>query len=479
MKIIKKILAVAIASALFCQLVVLLSACSEKNEELDVYTVVAEYAEDGTIKVETSVKIHAKESGTSEVKFNLYPSAYRAGAAITPLKEGDGSGSFDLTKVTFNGSAANYELSGADKNVLTIATDRAYNEGECFNVSVFYEAKLSDSDERLAAGKDWANLGNFIPMLCVYRDGRYIECEFGDMGDPFVSEVADFNVSLIVPSEYVVASGFLASGCDVEDDKTMYSYSARSVRDVAFSINKNYSVSEKKWGDKLIKYYFYGDKASEETLGVAIDALEYFSKNFGAYPYPVFAFAESKFDAGGMEYPCFTLIADNLSREDYIFAVVHEIAHQWWYGLVGNDQIESPFLDESLAEYSTLLFFSERKNYGIDADAIYRATKTGCAYADHAFISIYPDYIGAVGRGLYEFKGQYDYVISVYSKGMLMMKAAEESVGKNNLLRKLKGYCSKYAYKIADENDFLECMGAAKPVIDSYLKGKVLLPLDG
>ena len=479
MKIIKRIIAAVVAASLFCSLTLIISGCSKKVGEKDEYTVIAEYEEGGTLKVSSSVIVHAKESGTNEVRFNIYPNAYRADAKITPLKEGDVSGSFSLTKVLFNDSAAEYELCGADENVLAVKTDRAYGEGESFNVTVCYEAKLSDSDERLSFGEDWANLGNLVPMLCAYRGKRFVECEFGAMGDPFVSEVADFKVSLTVPSEYVVASGFEATGCDVEDDKTMYNYCAISVRDVAFSINKNYSVAEKKWGDKSIKYYFYNDKKSEETLDVAIDALDYFSKNFGDYPYPVFAFAESRFDAGGMEYPCFTLVADNLSREDYLFAVVHETAHQWWYGLVGNDQIESPFLDESLAEYSTLAFFSDRADYGIDAEAIYRATKTGCAYADRAFASLYPDYIGAVGRGLHEFKGQYDYVISVYSTGMLMMKAAEEAIGKKSLMRKLKSYSSKYAYSIAEEGDFLESMGAAKPVIESYLKGKVILPIEG
>ena len=476
---IKKLTVFILSCATVCASLAAFSACSGGgNEKKDVYSIVAEYHESGDLDVEVSVRTYAKASETNEVGFNLYPNAYRSGAKITPLKEGDASGGFSLKEVLFGDSAAEYLLSGSDENVLTVKTDRAYDEGEAISVTIKYSAKLSVSDERLSRGEGWANIGNFFPMLCVKKDGKDIECEFGAIGDPFVSEVSDFSVKLTVPSQYVVASGFDAKSCDVADDKTMYEYSATSVRDVAFAINKNFSVIDKKWGDRFVRYYYYGDDEAEKTIDLAIDALGYFSEKFGEYPYGGFVFAEAAFDAGGMEYPCFALVADDLAKEDRRFAVVHEIAHQWWYGVVGNDQTAEPFLDESLAEYSTLAFFSDNTGYGIDADAVYDATKSGCAYAEHAFSSLYPDYVGAVGRGIKGFINQYDYVNSVYSKGMLMMKAAEDAVGRKKLFASLKKYFSKYAYAIADAKDFLDCMGSARPIIETYLDGKIMLPLN-
>lgn len=470
-----KIALVVVAFVCSCSAI---SACETKDEKRDRYEIVAEYFEDGRLSVDMKASVVIKSDGSNEIKFDMYPNAYRSGASITPLKDGDYCGDLTMKTVELNGKRAEYELTGADENVLSVKADGALKKGEVVTVFIGYESKLSMSDERLSYGAGWANIGNFFPMLCVYKNGEYIECEFGSVGDPFVSEIADYSVSLTVPSKYVVASGLTATGCDVEDSKTMYRYRINSVRDVAFSINEKYSIMEKKWGDRSIKYYFYDDENAENTLNVATAALGYFSEKFGEYPYPSLALAQTRFDAGGMEYPCFCMIADNLPEEDKLFAVVHEIAHQWWYSLVGNDQINSPYLDESLAEYSSFSFFADHGEFGLDAEKIYNETKAGCAYLEHAFLSVYPDYVGAVGRGVYEFRNQFDYVNSVYSKGMLMMKAAEDAVGKKKLMNKLKKYCEKYAYAIADEEGFLDCMGEARPIIESYLGGKVFIPLN-
>ena len=50
--------------------------------------------------------------------------------------------------------------------------------------------------------------------------------------------------------------------------------------------------------------------------------------------------------------------------------IVHEIAHQWWYGLVGNNQIRTPWIDEGLAEYCTAVFFETHPQYGKTLESI-------------------------------------------------------------------------------------------------------------
>jgi aminopeptidase N len=66
-----------------------------------------------------------------------------------------------------------------------------------------------------------------------------------------------------------------------------------------------------------------------------------------------------------MEYPALVMISDNIGEHiSYEEVIVHEVAHQWWYSLVGNDQINYGFLDEGLTEYSTILFFENNPEYG-------------------------------------------------------------------------------------------------------------------
>ena len=82
-------------------------------------------------------------------------------------------------------------------------------------------------------------------------------------------------------------------------------------------------------------------------LAAAQTSVSTFSASFGPYPYPELDVVLGAFpDFGGMEYP--TIVFSEVDK----WTVAHEVAHQWWYGLVGNDQYAEPWLDESLATWS-------------------------------------------------------------------------------------------------------------------------------
>ena len=93
-------------------------------------------------------------------------------------------------------------------------------------------------------------------------------------------------------------------------------------------------------------------------------------------------------------------------------------------------------------------------------------------------MSLYPEYDGKVKRSLDEFLNSYDYVNAVYGKGFLMMKAAEDAVGRKKLIKYLKKYRDENEYGIADTAKFLSSLGAAGKVVSAYLDGKVFLPLE-
>ena len=74
---------------------------------------------------------------------------------------------------------------------------------------------------------------------------------------------------------------------------------------------------------------------------------------------------QTDFSEGGMEYGALVYISlDVTDQLQYQGVIVHEIAHQWWYGLVGNNQILTAWIDEGLAEYCTAVFFETHPQYG-------------------------------------------------------------------------------------------------------------------
>ena len=101
-------------------------------------------------------------------------------------------------------------------------------------------------------------------------------------------------------------------------------------------------------------------------LKAATDSLSKFEEMFCDYPYSSYTVVQTEFLQGGMEYPTLSFISDKLNESLYIDAVIHETAHQWWYGIVGNNEVDNAWLDEALAEYSTTLFYKLCPDYSVD-----------------------------------------------------------------------------------------------------------------
>ena len=107
------------------------------------------------------------------------------------------------------------------------------------------------------------------------------------------------------------------------------------------------------------------------------DSLLFFNSKFGEYPYRQISVVKTPFLYGGMEYPNLVMIADNIvEKKDMARVIVHELAHQWWYGVVGNDQIREAWLDESITEYSAFLFFENHSSYGLNYSSLIEDAKT-------------------------------------------------------------------------------------------------------
>jgi aminopeptidase N len=89
-------------------------------------------------------------------------------------------------------------------------------------------------------------------------------------------------------------------------------------------------------------------------LNTSKSALDAHGQRFGAYPYgEADVVLDNNYWFGGMEYPGFVM--DLVSSR----ALAHELAHQWWYGIVGDDEYNSPWLDESFTDYATDLYHGD------------------------------------------------------------------------------------------------------------------------
>jgi aminopeptidase N len=173
-----------------------------------------------------------------------------------------------------------------------------------------------------------------------------------------------------------------------------------------------------------------------------------------------------------MEFPGLIYLPKNIleSNETEIGSVVHETAHQWWYGMVGNDEVKEPWLDEAMATYSSTRFMLEEfPEHGAGQLEMRKVMTQGTEVHERGDLFI--------GSSVDKFKNIGTYSQLVYQKGALMLEDLEKVIGKEKMDQLLQNYFKEYQYKIATGSDFIsvfsEDLGPeAKEYFENWLSGK-------
>ncbi len=460
-----------------------LCGCAKESAR-NQYVINAEYLpEEKLLTAEMSVTVpNLTDNAFEELKFQLYPNAYREGAKYAPVSElyapaayyaGKSYGSIGISRVD---GAAGYEICGEDENILSAKLLSPLYPDEEVTLHLEFSVTLAQINHRLGIGEHTVNLANFYPVLCTYGTNGFTEYVYSSNGDPFVSECADYEVTLTVPESYTAAYGGAGERV-AENGKAAYHVIAENVRDVAFVLGEEFHTAKAESGGCEIEYFYYGDEDPQAAISAAKESLEYFSETFGKYPYPRYTVVRTDFPYGGMEYPMLSMISADLRADDLTPVIVHETAHQWWYSLVGSNQFEHAWQDEGLAEYSTALFLEAHPAYGIN----YRDFIASAEKSYRAFFSVYSQVHGeadtSMDRPLTSFRGEYEYRNIAYDKGVILFDKVRSVIGEKRLISALKRYCDKYAYRLASPQDMIACFPGAgtEALFRSFTEGRCVI----
>ena len=463
------------------------TGCEKTTKVASRYEITVEYAPENET-LAGAVKLNFENCTDNEIsvlKFQLYPNAYREDALYRPVSKTyesaayyDGESYGEMVVSSVNG-AKNWEVMGEDENILYAYLERSLFPGDKVVLDIGFLLKLAHVEHRTGVTQKTVNLGNFFPILCGFKNGGFYECVYYSDGDPFYSDCADFKVTLTTPKDYVVASsGELIEERTLESKK-VHTMSAMNVRDFAMVLSEKFRVTTTKVGETTLSYYYYQDQTPKKTLDLIEESFCFYEKTFGEYPYGNYAVAQTGFCYGGMEYPCLSFVSDALSEEGKSRAVAHETAHQWWYGVVGSDQIENAWQDEGLAEYSTLAFFEEYEKYGFTRETLVKE-------AIEEYRSYYDVYGSVLGRTdtrmtrhLKDYLSDYEYKCISYDKAMVMWDTLRKSVGEKKFFDGLKKYYQNCKFKMATPYDLIGCFEKTgldvSGFFDSFLEGKAIL----
>ena len=229
-----------------------------------------------------------------------------------------------------------------------IDLDEPLAPGANGELSMNLELRIPRQDWRFGAHRGLVAAGNALPVLAIHDDeGWHLEPQ--GIGESFYSVVGDWRVTLHAPPSLdTPTTGSLVSTVTTPEGLESRVYEAPDVRDFAWAAGELRRMREIAGdGTGVNLWYRPGSVPNRETasllLSIAAGSVAMFSESFGQYPYPEL---DVVIAGPGMEYPGLVLSPD----VDYVIS--HEIAHQWWYGIVGNDQFEDPWLDEGLATWS-------------------------------------------------------------------------------------------------------------------------------
>ena len=339
------------------------------------------------------------------------------------------------------------------------------------NLQVTFTLSLPNTNGPLGWNARQTNFIDWYPFIPpFFHSGfyEYTDREPALVGEYQVYESADFDVHLEIinaPATLTVA----AAGSPLEAGSQELAFSLTNARRFAWSASSQYSQLSSVQDGIPVSIYFLEDQrdAAEAALDVAGQALEMYSELFGPYPYQSLAIVEATFP-DGMESDGLFFIDQfyfrtySYDRRNYLTALTaHEVAHNWWFGLVGNDQAREPWLDEALATYSELLYYENAFPALVDW------------WWDFRIDRFEPR--GWVDSTIYEHSAFSPYVQAVYMRGALFLQEVRAAMGDEAFFGFLREYAAAGAGRIMSAEEFFWKLAYASavdltPLTDEYFR---------
>ncbi len=434
--------------------------------------------------------INTSKDNLSEVFFHLYPNAFREGAKYKPVSDlkkdeayinGESFGSITIKNVKVNNKEVQFTIGGEDNDILIVPLVSQLYPNSRTTIDIEFDVIIPNIKHRFGYTDNAINLGNFYPVACIYEDSKFDTSPYSYNGDPFYSSISNYNVSLTCDNDFVVASTGELTSKETKDNKTTYNYSALAVRDFAMSLSKKFQRLQTKADGTNILYYYHSDEQPNVSLDTAKKSVETFNKLFGDYPYKTLSVVETSFVHGGMEFPNIVFISDDLSSyEEYTNAIVHEIAHQWWYGVVGDNQNKDGYIDEGLAEYSCILFYENNPEYNITRSEILSNDLKSYLLFVEVYGDLFENFDTSMDRLLTEYNTEPEYTYMAYVKSVLMFDNLRQLIGDSDFLKGIKTFYNNNQMKFATKDTLILAFESASNVplqsfFDSWIDGKIVI----
>lgn len=363
-------------------------------------------------------------------------------------------GSIVISNLIVNGQPVEptYDL---EDSVMTVPLAEPLQPGEQAVIAMDFDVVVPTDLETsnygtFASFDDVLALAHFYPMIAVYDDeGWNVEIAPPE-GDVVYADSSYYLARITAPGEQVL----VASGATVEESRAggqqVATLAAGPARDFYLAASDAYQVTSQQVGETTINSYAPRSqrRGSAAAVDIAAAALRSFENHAGPYPYTEMDLVSTATSALGVEYPGIMALTNRIYHGQYQQylegTVAHEVGHQWFYNVVGDDQLDEPWLDEALTQYITLLYFQDQ--YGQEGYDGFRASlESRWARVDDEPIPIGLP-VAAYSEGG-EYPGTYGAI--VYGRGPLFFETLAQQMGDEAFARFLRDYYQTFAWDVA------------------------------
>lgn len=381
---------------------------------------------------ETVIYTNAEEIDLNEIKLRLFANIL--------------GGNMQVENVTVNDDTVTPTYS-LNNSLMTVPLKNPLKPKESLTLSMDFDLAVPQTVELnygvQAYYDDVLALAHAYPVIVVYDDEGWNAEIPPQSGDVTYADMSFFEVTVEAPKGVTLVGSGHEVNRQEDGGRQTVKYAAGPVRDFYLAASPEYEVFTKEVNGIELRFYTrdYLQDGAEASLDAAAHAIEIFEERYAPYPYTELDFVSTPTLALGIEYPGMIAITEEIISPDHGYleaTVVHEVGHQWFYNLVGNDQLDDPWLDESITQFATLQYFSDM--YGRAGAQGFRSSLEG------RWETIGREEI-PIGLPVGDYSGA-EYSGIVYGRGGLFFEALRDEMGEGNFDSFMKEYTQSNAWEI-------------------------------
>jgi hypothetical protein len=457
---------------------------------------------------ETLVWRNTSPDVITELRFHLYLNAFK-NTASTFIRESGGVhrgfsqpkdtwGWIDISSMKIRGGeemAQSIEFihpdddNVEDRTACRVPLRSPLRPGQTITLDIIFAARLPGISARTGYYNSFFMVGQWFPKIGVYESAgqRYAtkgqwNCHQFHANTEFYADFGVYDVDITVPEEYVLgATGNLERITHANGAATHY-YHAEDVHDFAWTASPRYHEVLDQWKHVKIRLLVQPEHKQHAAryLGAAKTTFAYLDDHVGPYPYPTLTIVDpplKALGAGGMEYPTFITGGSVWGLGQQLLftetATVHELGHNWWYGMIANNEFEEAWLDEGVNTYYEMRIMDD--TYGARTSSLSFA---GLEIGDgeqtrFSYVGMRNPGIAPIAQPAWQFsQGGYG-SLTYYKTGTFLM-TLEQLIGRAAMDSSIKTFFRKWQFKHPCERDFIAAFNEVVPRFHGDKFGKNL-----